>query len=387
MKKENIVLFDLIPTQPSSDSKFHGGGDYTSYIFQEALRRGVRNIEVVYNRNRHIDEEIIRKCNKYGIVKHEVETFAEIGAILSAKKYKCFYSALPESEYQNFDYSFTEFIFTIHGARKLELTTDRFEYKYIKNSKSFIFYIFNNLLNGFLFYKKDYNNLSRFFKIKNRKIITVSQHSKFSLLSLYPELKNDEINVFYSPMEFPEIGIYAEQSDYFLIISANRWLKNSYRAIKAFDSLFSKGLLKGKKVVVLGAENINNITKVENKNRFEFYGYVSKNELNEYLKQAFCFVYPTLNEGFGYPPVQAMSYGTPVIASAISSIPEVCGNAVLYFNPYSIKEIENRILQLTNDSDLYQTLQKRGLSRCNEILDIQKKSTHELLNIIFESNR
>ena len=61
-------------------------------------------------------------------------------------------------------------------------------------------------------------------------------------------------------------------------------------------------------------------------------------------------VYPSLNEGFGYPPLEAMHEGCPVIASAIASIPEVCGDAVMYFNPFLISEIKMRILQMEDSS-------------------------------------
>ena len=76
---------------------------------------------------------------------------------------------------------------------------------------------------------------------------------------------------------------------------------------------------------------------VVNKEKFHFLDYVDYATLENYFNDAFCFVYPSLNEGFGYPPIQAMKYGTPVIASAISSIPEVCQNAVCYFNPFSME--------------------------------------------------
>ena len=65
-------------------------------------------------------------------------------------------------------------------------------------------------------------------------------------------------------------------------------------------------------------------------------------------------VFPSLTEGFGAPPLEAMSCGCPVIASNTSSVPEVCGDAVLYIDPYSIDDISDRIKLLIYDDHLRQ---------------------------------
>lgn len=75
---------------------------------------------------------------------------------------------------------------------------------------------------------------------------------------------------------------------------------------------------------------------------------MSYEKLASLYQNAYLFVYPTLNEGFGYPPIEAMQFATPVICSAITSTTEICGDSVLYFNPYSIDEIKNRILMMEN---------------------------------------
>ncbi|HGS4292626.1 TPA: glycosyltransferase, partial [Klebsiella pneumoniae] len=99
----------------------------------------------------------------------------------------------------------------------------------------------------------------------------------------------------------------------------------------------------------------------------------------------FCFIYPSLNEGYGYPPLQAMRYGTPVIASCTSSIPEVCADNVLYFDPRNISEIENRILQLSTDGELYNKLALKGSEHYKKILQSQDKDLSKLLRGIFEA--
>ncbi|UKI56598.1 MAG: glycosyltransferase [Treponema succinifaciens] len=91
---------------------------------------------------------------------------------------------------------------------------------------------------------------------------------------------------------------------------------------------------------------------------FVLLDYIERDELECLFENSYAFIYPSLNEGFGYPPLSAMKYGVPVITSGSSSIPEVCGNAAIYFDPYSIYEIKNRILQLS-DKEIYNECSKK----------------------------
>jgi glycosyltransferase involved in cell wall biosynthesis len=78
-----------------------------------------------------------------------------------------------------------------------------------------------------------------------------------------------------------------------------------------------------------------------------------------------------------------MNYGTPVLASPFSSIPEICGDAVIYFNPFSIDEIENRILMILN-GDIYKTYSQRAKDRFYTIYEKQKQDLDDLIDYIFE---
>ncbi len=77
-------------------------------------------------------------------------------------------------------------------------------------------------------------------------------------------------------------------------------------------------------------------------------------------------VFPSLREGFGLPPLEAMACGTPVIASNASSMPEVLGNAALSINPLDIREISNAIIAILENSNLRKHLLGAGLKRSNE---------------------
>ena len=94
--------------------------------------------------------------------------------------------------------------------------------------------------------------------------------------------------------------------------------------------------------------------------RIIFTGKVSDYDLKQYYKQADLFVFPSLYEGFGFPPLEAMAAGTPIVASNAASIPEICGNSVLYFNPMHIDDIVEKILQMINNSSIKNKYIKRG---------------------------
>ena len=222
--------------------------------------------------------------------------------------------------------------------------------------------------------------------------MTVSEHSNASIKAFFPELMHVKIPVFYSPMaeneangNLPE-GI--ENQKYFLLTSGARWEKNNLRAVMAFDDLISSLPTNdfNFKVVVTGVTNQKVYTKnLRHKDHFIFLNYVENEQLELLHKNAYAFIFPSLNEGFGYPPIQSMRYGVPVAASGTTSVPEICGNAVLYFDPYSVSEIKNRIIQLLNP-EIYQNYSERAKRRYSEVSKRQKEDLEKAVEFILDSH-
>jgi glycosyltransferase involved in cell wall biosynthesis len=77
-------------------------------------------------------------------------------------------------------------------------------------------------------------------------------------------------------------------------------------------------------------------------------------------------VYPSLFEGFGLPPLEAMACGVPVVTSNTSSLPEVVGEAALLVNPYDEGEIAKALFRITYDSELRKELRERGFERAKQ---------------------
>jgi glycosyltransferase involved in cell wall biosynthesis len=105
-------------------------------------------------------------------------------------------------------------------------------------------------------------------------------------------------------------------------------------------------------------------------------------ELELLYQNAYVFLYPTLNEGFGYPPLESMKHGTPVICSAITSTTEVCGDAVLYFNPFSVDEMKNRILLVLFEDGIWERYSQLGIERSCLIAAKQDSMSNELCRMI-----
>ena len=95
--------------------------------------------------------------------------------------------------------------------------------------------------------------------------------------------------------------------------------------------------------------------------RVLFPGFIPPQDLPAVYSAATLFVFPSLYEGFGLPPLEAMACGTPCIVSNSSSLPEVTGSAALLFNPTSLEGLEDCVVRLLTDQALYEELQREGL--------------------------
>ena len=96
------------------------------------------------------------------------------------------------------------------------------------------------------------------------------------------------------------------------------------------------------------------------KDRIIFLDYVKPEERWQLYEKAQALIWPSFYEGFGFPPLEAMSLGCPVITSVNSSLPEVVGEAALLVDPYNIQEIAAAINQLLIDEKLRQNLISKG---------------------------
>ncbi|MCM1139666.1 MAG: glycosyltransferase [Muribaculum sp.] len=379
MKK---ILFDLSVCQPIGETKFHGGGEYGYIVLEYLIIHFPEKISIFCNLNKYIPQRITNLIKEYGINVYDLNQ-CNIGSAYSKEQFCKLYSPLYNPEYVKlFKYNIPILV-TIHGLRSLEINRDKYEWIYCQNIRDILkSLIKKSFLYSFLI-KKYYNEYDAIFKYDNAKIVTVSQHSKASIQNFFPYIQSDKIEVCYSPnTSVQHISSNIEKEKYYVIVSANRWLKNSYRAIKAFETYFKNHEKPNFKVYVIGLdENSKILKKINNLQNYRFFKYIEREELEKIFANAYALVYPSLNEGFGYPPIEVMKYGVPVLASAVTSIPEICGDSVLYFNPYSIDEIVNRIIQIENP-DTWRHFNVKSLNRYDFIKSCQERDLKRLANII-----
>jgi len=100
--------------------------------------------------------------------------------------------------------------------------------------------------------------------------------------------------------------------------------------------------------------------------RVQVRGYVSRGELRAYYQSASVLLFPSLEEGFGLPVLEAMANGLPVVASQTASLPEVGGDAALYVDPHDPRDIAEKVRRAVEDSELRAKMIRQGLARVRE---------------------
>lgn len=379
----NIVAFDLLASQPAQGIKFHGGGEYIKTVFKELADNYTKQYRfiVFYNTDNYLDKWILNVLEEKNIevvdVKNSKQIVKKLNDFNPGNKIRFFAGLAYAYAHESFPDNVTS-IGTFHGLRSIEKQTDKYELMYY-SSKELVKEMAKIILKSPL--RNKYSEVFRSSLAVFDVIITDSMHSLYSLKLNYPECINGkDVKVFY-PLTQPIVPYdesTAHNDNYIMIISANRWIKNSYRGIKAIDNLYSHSFLNGLSTKVFGncPKRIRN--SVKNQSRFMFYEYVSTDELEEAYKNCEILFYPTLNEGFGNVPMEAMKYGKTCVVSAVCSLPEVYRNSVYYCNPYDLMEMENRILQAVNRK----ISRKDIIKRLDELKEKQKSDLRSLCKLI-----
>ena len=175
---------------------------------------------------------------------------------------------------------------------------------------------------------------------------------------------------------------------YFLYIGRHDKHKNLHRLIAAFAK-FKQHSQDGRDYELWFAGPSNELytpkmySQIEElgiKHQVKFLEYVNYQELPIIINQAIALVFPSLWEGFGFPVLESMACGTPVITSNVSSLPEVTGDAALLINPYHIHEITEAMLTISTDDKLRSQLSIDGCKRASNFSwDKTGQATAEVL--------
>lgn len=230
-----------------------------------------------------------------------------------------------------------------------------------------------------------YNTINPVWKLnakglkKAEKIITISEFSKLDIIKYIkvPE-ENIEIippavdyNLYYLNRNRKILKKYKIEEDerVVLYVGAEDPRKNVHFLINSFSKLKYK--LQNVKLLKVGLPNdvgvrgklLKHIESLNLQKDVIFTGYVSESELAKIYNAVDLFVFPSLYEGFGIPPLEAMACGTPVITSNTSSLPEVVGEAAITVDPYDVNKFAEEMYEALTNEGLREDMIKKGLER------------------------
>lgn len=224
-----------------------------------------------------------------------------------------------------------------------------------------------------------YNHIMPLYMAENTIAYTVSNYSRQSLYYYFPEI-NKKIDVCYSPIRevniLPSIEntqlqeLINNHKPYLLLIAANRLFKNASTLIRVFKRIQKEH------------PDLHLLTLKYGKNIHSHHidiPFLSDSDLEHAYKNAYALVFASFFEGFGYPPIEALRHGTPTIASNVTSIPEILGNAGIYFSPFYPADLYRALKEVLKDRNLKQAAMAQ---RLEEVTLRQREDLNRLVNQI-----
>lgn len=215
------------------------------------------------------------------------------------------------------------------------------------------------------------------------RLIAVSNFTKLSMVYHYG-IKEEDITVLYSPERIYEprnkskeaqnqtlLDIIESGKKYYLMVSADRDHKNPFKVIKAFGRFQS--LHPESYIVTIGLAE-------SSFNHHICLPFLNDEDLAFAYKYCHALIYPSFIEGFGYPPLECMRHGKPVLASNSTSIREILGDAPIYFCPFYESEIFQALCTFVKQD--YQALQKKSLEQYESVHLRQEEDLNTLTSMI-----
>src|SRR5215470_11412107 len=216
---------------------------------------------------------------------------------------------------------------------------------------------------------------------KAARVVTVSEYSRQDLLDIY-KLPPEKVVVTYNGVESsftpqPSVPNEAEEvrrrfgvsRDFLLAVGSLQPRKNLVRLIKAYARLRSERQDFRPQLVIVGrklwlaSEIFDEVKRHRWADDVILTGYVADEDLPALYRASRAFVYPSLFEGFGLPPLEAMACGTPVVTSDVSSLPEITGDAALLIDPNDERALANALIEVVNNDRLRAELREKGIAQ------------------------
>lgn len=242
-----------------------------------------------------------------------------------------------------------------------------------------------------LFTKHDLYQLVNWTKYsaKNaKKIFTISNFSRDDIIKTYKKLPADVITTYLGVKEVLSMEDLKKKfgisKPYLLFVGTIQPRKNIAKLVEAFSQLKNKEV----QLVIVGKKGwlwediFAAPEKFKVADKVKFLDFVGDKDLPSLYKNALCFVLPSLYEGFGLPVLEAMKFGCPTVVSDVSSLPEVGGDASLYFDPRSVDDIAQKLNTVISDEKLRAEMVKKGYNQIKKFS--WEKTAKETLKVLEE---
>ena len=218
-------------------------------------------------------------------------------------------------------------------------------------------------------YKGYFNRLENFYIMWRLKasirscdrVITISEASCKDILNRV-KVPKSKISVIYNGYnKITELPECVDKSNYIIAVTSKLPHKNAKGIIEAYEVYF-KQCEHPLQLRIIGIGDVEQYAlEPQAKENIKCYQYIESNEeMHRMIAEAKIFLFLSLIEGFGFPPVEAMQLGTPVVCSKMSSLPEVVGDAAILVDPCEPDEVADALVKLQNDANKQQELIVKG---------------------------
>lgn len=379
------VLFDIISAQASY---YNGASEYTRKLFNTFRDRISKtpnmNLFTIYDSRfpilfNEMTISELEKDKRIGVI--DIAKFKSVQEVVNKYKIDILYICLAQ-RWNNYDLSGIncKVFCTIHDLWNFECEQNNIvEYVNISNS----WFLFKQKMKRWFhsagIIDDRFRNLLNFLKNTNQlTVVSVSEYTKASIMNIVG-IKESDILVSWSPLKESKMNDEIEnpvlkeliraKKRFYLIVSANRLMKNANKTLKAFHR-YAQITNDDSVIVTVGLQK----RIIEEQVPLPF---ISGSDLENAYANCYALIYGSLFEGFGYPPVEAMKFSKPVLASNVCSIREVLGDAPIYFSPFYDTDIFHSLFQLNETN--YEKYCKKSKDRS---LYIESKQKADLLSLV-----
>jgi glycosyltransferase involved in cell wall biosynthesis len=231
-----------------------------------------------------------------------------------------------------------------------------------------------------------YNSVVRWAGRKASGILTISEYSREEIIA-WGNFPPDKVHSVYlaAGKAFDPVGsVYENPKPYYLYVGNHSPHKNVRRLLQAFTQ---SGLSREFDLLLAGMPEgfwSSTIRELGMEDSIKQLGFIPDRDLPSLYRGAFCFVFPSLYEGFGLPPLEAMACGTPVVVSNAASLPEVAGKAGIYVDPVDVESIADGLIQM-GDSSLRNEMAGKGLKQSEKFS--WEKTTERIWRVLQNAAR